>query len=342
MKSFFSWASLALLSVSPCFSQGISPEVADSMLKANVVSPQINNGKMDRVYIVAANDKGIKYRQTLIQAEEPTIALSQVKYFVLEPLDYREALDTFKNRQYAKALAAFRAVKAKYASSAELPLSYVGFAEYYESQALKKLENWADFAKVDRAALLKKMPLESLKLQLEVDTLLVRAFHKEWATLQIDVPKFLTSKKSKLNTAQRAEVEYVYGQTLQHTGKVDEAIAQYSNAMVFGAFKAPEMAKLSGLAIVDMLSKKKEVQEFFASNPDPANKKISVPMPVREGAALLYVMKDVFGYIQEVPAPYAAFMPFLQLPAAPKAPEKKPEAAATTPPAAPAAAPAAK
>lgn len=311
-------AGMALATTS-VFGQGMSAETAAQLLRARIVSPQLNSNRPTAVLIVAANDKGIKFRENLIQADEPTISLSQVKYFVLEPLDFREAYDLYKNADYVKALSGFKALKAKYQSTQLLPMSYYAMANFYEAECYRHLMNAEELAKVDLAAIAKALPLEGVKMQLDITNFWKRAFNKEWATLQLDIPKFIKSKEAKLTSEQRAQIYYLLGETYAGIDKAKEAIAAFSQSMISDARATPELLKAAGLATMALYAKDKGLIEFMAKNPDPANKKQAVPTAVREAAALLHVLKSGFGILAEIPQEYAKLYAFYKAPVVPKA-----------------------
>lgn len=337
---FFSIALLSTLALSGLSSLSAQePNPTAGLIRARVVSEQIRSGRPSDIYIVVGNDKGLRFKENPVQQGDVTLPLSALKYVIYEPLEFREALDLYKNRKYPQALQAFKKVADAYKNARELPYNFAALAEFYEIECHARMMNLAELAKADTAGLKKILPMGTVTKQLEVVDLWKLAEKKNWSALILECQKMLKSKAAPLSNRQLAQVNYLLGLAYANTGKATEALDQFSTAQVIDSTESPEISKASILESLAIYDKKPEVVEFFAAPPQDPAKAANVPSAVRQAGSLVHALTGMLRLAPAAPKEYAKFQPYYKSPARPKQPAAPAaeEAKATAAPAAPAA-----
>lgn len=308
------------------FLGGASAQGTDTLVPA-LVYPK-NGGRGGLFYIVGGDDRAIKYKTLATEQGDTTISTSDVRYYFLESVDFRTALDTYNNRKYAEAIKAFQAVQNKYKNVREVPYNYAALAEFYIAQCERRLMNTGAMARTDTAFLKKVLPWSAVTNQLAIFDLWKIAESKDWKKLQAQASKLRDRGLGKLTREEIVQVDYLLGLAYQRQDKKMEALASLTEAMVVDSTASIEITREAMLRCMEIYASDKEVQAYMKSH--PAGPFGNVPLFIREGAALMYVWKNVMFISPEVPKKYENFLRYYQ---APPKPVKKEDKAAEAKPA---------
>lgn len=278
------------------------------MTRVFVTSSKVNNGRPSVIYVLAANDRGMKFKTTAVETVDTTLTLKDFdNYFVFEPVEFREAYDLFQERKYPEAIKAFQAVAELQKSLQDLPFSYAGYAEFYIAECHRRMMNTAEMEKIDTARLKHVLPMESCLIQSDIYELWKKAFKKEWPAVQAGVQSVLKAKKN-LSNGQRAQLLFLLGQVYDAQNKIREAIDTYAEAMLIDGAGSPEISRPAIEKSLEIYMKNPELIEFFKSNPRPDAK--IVPGIVREAAGLAGVWTKVLNFKEALPEKFQVLLPF--------------------------------
>lgn len=292
------------------------------MTRVFVTSSKVNNGRPSVIYVLAANDRGMKFKTTAVETVDTTLTLKDFdNYFVYEPVEFREAYDLFQQRKYPEAIKAFQAVAELQKSLQDLPFSYGGYADYYIAECHRRMMNVAEMEKIDTARLKKVLPMESCLIQSDIYELWKKAFKKEWPAVQAGVQSVFKAKKN-LSNGQRAQLLFLLGESYDAQNKIKEAIDTYAEAMLIDGAASPEISRPAIEKSLEIYMKNPELVEFFKSNPRPDAK--IVPGIVREAAGLAGVWTKVFNFKEALPQKFQVLLPFRIEPPKPEPPAEAP------------------
>lgn len=292
------------------------------MTRVFVTSSKVNNGRPSAIYVLAANERGMKFKTTPVETTDTTLTLKDFdNYFVYEPVEFREAYDLFQERKYPEAIKAFQAVAELQKNLQDLPFSYNGYADFYIAECHRRMMNVAEMEKIDTARLKKVLPMESCLIQSDIYDLWKKAFKKEWPAVQTGVQSVFKAKKN-LSNGQRAQLLFLLGQAYDAQNKIKEAIDTYAEAMLIDGAASPEISRPAIEKSLEIYMKNPELIEFFKSNPRPDAK--IVPGIVREAAGLAGVWTKVFNFKEALPQKFQVLLPFRIEPPKPEPPAEAP------------------
>lgn len=311
---------------------GVQAQTANprEMARASVVSSKFDNKV---IYVIGGNDRGLKYKTTPVDQSENTVAMADVRYFFIEPLEFRAAFDKYNNRQYAEALKGFKAVQDTYKYVRDIPNNYSTIAEFYAYECERRLMNIAALAQLDAAHMKKILPWDSVSTQLSINELWKLSEKKDWAALQTEAGKLQKRGTAKLTRAQLAQINYLQGCAYLGQNKLREALDAFGLAMLVDSTNSMEITREAILKSMEIYAADPAVKEFLKDN-FTAGKK-SLPQYVQEGAALMYMWKNILQISPNMPKQYERFLTFYKEPAKPEAaqPAEAPAPAAENKPA---------
>lgn len=292
------------------------------MTRVFVTSSKINNGRSSTIFVLAANDRGMKFKTTAVETVDTTLPLKEFdNYFVFEPVEFREAYDLFQDRKYPEAIKAFQAVAEQQKSLQDLPFNYTGYADFYIAECHRRMMNVAEMEKIDTARLKSVLPMESCLIQSDIYDLWKKSFKKEWPALQKGVEAVFKAKKN-LSNGQRAQLLYLLGLAYDGQNKIKEAIDTYAEAMLIDGAASPEISRPAVEKSLEIYMKNPELIEFFKTNPGPDAR--IVPGIVREAAGLAGVWTKVFNFKEALPQKFQVLLPFRIEPPKPTPPAEAP------------------
>lgn len=282
-------------------------------------------GAAKNAYIVAANDRGMRIKSTVTEAGEgTTLPLTEVKYFIYEPAEFRDAYDALKNKNYNEAIKLFRALQEANKHLTGLPWNYGAYAQFYEMEAQRLLGNIPEMLKIDRASLKKTLPMESVRTQISINDIWDKYAKSDWTGLLSDSQKMIDSRKDKLSTSQLAQLYFLLASANEGLKKTAEALDLYSIAAIIDGYNSPEITEKALLQSLKILGQNPAVATYMAGSPDPAK---VAPIPVQEMANIANLWKNTLTLNNPLPKQYEAFLPFYKAPQKPKEePADKPAA----------------
>lgn len=238
--------------------------LAQKQLQVKAFITQNNDAKLSirPLFVEKIKSNKIWYRTKENDVKITSISTAKVKsIFFSKPQDFVDAVDLFDGRRYKAALKSFAAIKVKYDNFSDFNDSIPVLAALYELECLRKLKQYDKFAEVLEAKSFSKgryVASDANKTQLEI--------YQLWIDLQTDenLPEIKQQyeakwKAVKLPNYQRAQLEFIYGKTLEAEGNDGDALIAYAKAMN-ADFAGSEIISLEALeASLSLISRDEEV-----------------------------------------------------------------------------------
>jgi len=255
---------LALVSCSMIFSGVAEAQKRNLQLIGRVIAAngkEVNEGKPIIIEKIAKNQ--LWYRKNRDHVDITPIKIdTQQSIYIARPKDYIDAVELFESRKYDQALAAFLAIKEKYANFSDIENSLPALAGLYELDCYRKLRQYEKLAKAEKVFGKERwLTKESHKQQMQIYKLwvmlgdkqshsaIVKEYNDKWRTLKL--PNYL-----------RAQVEFLHGKAQESLGESGEALIAYSKAMS-ADFAASEVLTLEALnASFNLIENDEEAQEI--------------------------------------------------------------------------------
>ena len=236
-------------------------------------------GEQIPAFINDANDKAIQYTEQKASLLNKQIALTSIdSIYFMEPASFKEAMELFQGRDYAKAKEKFVEAKEENKMVDQIPGNYSSLAGYYEMECARLMMDLETlnqlFGGYDSKHLLNETHLTQLDLYKYWEA--VRT--ESWARL---LAIAASERERKLPGSQRAQIAYCTGLALERSGKSTDALSAYNEAFTADFAGSQEISRAATLNCFRVISENENVQiarELFGTD-DYA--------PNSQGAALL-------------------------------------------------------
>lgn len=187
------------------------------------------DGEFANVFLLGSDKNNLYYVDNMRAVNTLAKRRSDVaSIYMMEPVEFKEAMDLYESRKYTEALEKFRAVKVRYKKFEFLAGNHYTRAGFYELECLRKL------MKLDElSATLKDYHSDNLmranqKQQLEIYSFWEAVRTKSWRRLN-DLAE--SWKKRQVPVTQRSQIAYTHGLALEGLKKPNEALNAYATAM---------------------------------------------------------------------------------------------------------------
>lgn len=282
-----------------------------SSLPGQVFAPAIiidNEGEGNRIWVEAANEKTIRYRDEPKDLNRVDVAVRKVAITFLTPPEYAEALADFENRNYEKAQSAFAAVREKFKFTKDIPGNFHTLAGFYELECARKQSNYKEldtlFGKFVPNALL----LETHKTQLEVYPFYKAVVGEDWSRLDILCNEWADRK---VPGRIRAQIEYCHGLALEGLGQLENSLIAFNKAMVADYSASEVLTRKAVLACLKVYEKHPDValaRKLHGTPDEDPNS--SGALLLAEAAALVSLWDSALGRGDALPDKYKTFLKF--------------------------------
>ncbi len=269
----------------------------------------LEEGKMQKAWITAASEKTIEYKSNpnSVNLQRVKVASLDGIYF-LEPIEFKKAMDLYRNRDFKGAQAAFAECKDLYKKSNNLPNNYSTLAGYYEIESARKLGDLETMAALLEKFVSKPLTREKHKSQMELYPFWDAVRTKSWSRLD-ELAKEWNDRK--LYHDQRVQVAYCHALALEGLKKPIQALTKYNTVFVADLASSSELCKKACLSAFKILTSDPQVVEaqrvFGTKEDDPLS---SESLLLKEAVSLVALWEEVLGAGEALPAEYAGLIKF--------------------------------
>lgn len=272
-----------------------------------------DSNKFERVWIADASKSKFLYYSTVNGVDENTMLIVKpASIWLMEPEEYREALELFQARKYEEALAGFSEVRKKYIKLRTLPDNHSALAAIYEMECLRKLGRLDELAKAqelfvpdDRNSLTRDYQLS----QLELYTLWDAVRTKDWERLEL---LSLEKLEARIPGGQRAQAGYCLGLALEGQKKPLAAINAYNIAMTADTGASEVITRKAAENALRLYSEDPLIEQAMRLWGTPEEDPNSAgALRLKEAAALASLFELTLGGGEELPKEGKDFLKYL-------------------------------
>ncbi|GHC42929.1 hypothetical protein [Roseibacillus persicicus] len=266
------------------------------------------DGNSDKVWIEAASEKTIRYRENPKSLNRIDVPVRNVSVMFFTPAEFADALELYENRDYEKAQPAFKKAREKYKFVEDVPGNFSTLSGFYEIECARKLGKYEEIetlmSKFKPAPLL----LETQKTQIEVYPLYNAVRTEDWARLNILCEEWADRK---VPGSIRAQLEYCHGLALDGLGRLEDALIAFNKAFVADYTASEVLTKKAALACFSVYEKHPEVElaRKLHGTPDE-NPNSTGALLLGEAAALVEMWQTALGRGDKLPDEYKAFLKY--------------------------------
>lgn len=262
-------------------------------------------------WIVAASSKTVRYKETENSTTFRDLRLSTAKVYFLEPVEFTEAMELYKSRNYAEAKDKFAACAALFKKVEEVKGNYSVLSTFYQMECLRKLEDLAQLEPMIQDLNVELLPRDEHRTQVEIYSVFWEAVRtKSWSRLDAIAsdPKW---KNRKLSGGLRAQISYCHGLALEGIDKPINALTAYNHAFVADFAASEEISRkaaLNCLRIIDNEESVKLAKKLYSTedhDPDSVGSFL-----IKEGIALIKLWDKTLGNGATLPANYKGLLKF--------------------------------
>ena len=205
-------------------------------------------------WIVAANDKVVRYKETENSTVYRDLRLAAAKVYFLEPPEFTEAMELFKSRNYAEAKDKFEACARIYKKVDEIKGNYSTLATFFQMECLRKLEDLAQLSPLIESLNFELLARTEHHTQVKIYSVFWEAVRtKSWSRLDA-IASDPERRNLKVSGGLRAQMSYCHGLALEGIDKPIQALTAYNHAFVSDFAASEEItrkAALNCLRIID-------------------------------------------------------------------------------------------
>ncbi|HBE96017.1 MAG TPA: hypothetical protein DDW68_02450 [Verrucomicrobiales bacterium] len=262
-------------------------------------------------WIVAANDKVLRYKEKENSTVYRDLRLSTAKVYFLEPPEFTEAMELFKSRNYAEAKDKFEACAKIYKKVDEIKGNYSTLSTFYQMECLRKLEELAQLSPLIEGLNFELLARTEHHTQVKIYSVFWEAVRtKSWSRLDA-IASDPEWRNLKVSGGLRAQMSYCQGLALEGIDKPIQALTAYNHAFVSDFAASEEItrkAALNCLRIIDNDDSVKLAKKLY--NTEDHNPDSTGAFLIKEGIALIKLWDKTLGNGATLPANYKGLLKF--------------------------------
>ncbi|MBK1832567.1 hypothetical protein [Roseibacillus ishigakijimensis] len=268
----------------------------------------IQDGRADKVWIEAASERTIRYREKAESLNRTDVPTREVAVTFFTPAEFTTAIDLYQNRQYEEAKAAFATAREKYAFVEDVPGNYSTLAGFYEIECARKLGQYEEMETL--FAKFQPEPLRDAthKLQIRLYPLYNALRTDDWSRLQGLCEEY---DEREVPGGLRAQIEYCRGMALDGQGQLEDALIAFNKAFVADYTASEVLTRKAALACLAIYQKHPDVElaRKLHGKPeeDPNSKGAGLLL---EAAALAEMWNKALGRGEALPPEYQEFLKY--------------------------------
>ena len=256
-------------------------------------------------WIVAANDKVVRYKETENSTVYRDLRLAAAKVYFLEPPEFTEAMELFKSRNYAEAKDKFEACAKIYKKVDEIKGNYSTLSTFFQMECLRKLEDLAQLSPLIESLNFELLGRAEHHTQVKIYSVFWEAVRtKSWSRLDA-IASDPEWRNLKVSGGLRAQMSYCHGLALEGLDKPIQALTAYNHAFVSDFAASEEItrkAALNCLRIIDNDDSVKLAKKLY--NTEDHNPDSTGAFLIKEGIALIKLWDKTLGNGATLPANY--------------------------------------
>ncbi len=305
MKHFFSVALVPVLAAAS-FAQD-NPFQADAYLI-------YEDGRTQDVWITAATDAMIRYRETPVSMDFKDLKIAEVQsIYLFEPEEFTAAMDLFESRKYEEARQRFAGIKKRHAPVSKLRGNFSTLSAFYEMECMRKLRDLEALSAALRDFIKDPLVREDHRSQVDLYVFWDAVRTESWDRIDA-LAKGRADER--LPQEHRAQVAWCHGMALEKLGRPLEALRAFNIAMTADAGGADTEARDAALGVMRIHLADPEVQSAMKlwGTPDE-NSNSAGHFRLLEAAAVARMFETSLGGGTPLPAEFKALLKFAPAPA---------------------------
>lgn len=280
-------------------------------LPAQTLAPAMivkSDGDADRIWVEAASEKTVRYREDPKSLNRKDAALRTVAVKFFTPPEFTIAQDHFENRNYEEAQPAFAKAREKFKFTQDVPGNFATLAGFYEIECARKLGNYEEMENLFKKFIPDPLLMQTDKTQLELIPLYNAVRSQDWPRLNILCEEWADKK---VPGRIRAQIEYCHGMALDGLGKLEDSLIAFNKAFVADYTGSEVLTKKAVLACFAIYEKHPDVAlaRKLHGTPDEDPNSAGALLLV-EAAALVELWNSALGRGDALPAEFKSFLKY--------------------------------
>lgn len=272
------------------------------------------------VFLESADEKSVAYRETRQSVDRKVVRRSSYEsLYMFEPVEFREAMDSFRRFDYEKAIEGFKTVQKNYKNLRDLPNDFASRAEFYECECLRHMGKYEEMLKLKSTYRFKGLEYANEKRQLDLYKFWDAYHNKSWNRLAKLGEEYISKE---MPGYEMAQVAFCYGMALAELQQLDKALNALGMAVTADFNPHKETSRLAMERSLELLSEDPDFKrEKAAWGTEDAIEGSIGQARVLEAARIVKYYNTVFVTGQKLPVEYIDLLKYLPETEAPAAPE---------------------
>ncbi len=262
-------------------------------------------------YIVSANKRQILWKETANTTVRRKARLSTTKVYFTEPVEFTEAMELFKSRNYKDARDKFKSCAALYKKVREVPGNFSTLAGFYELECLRKTENLEELMNLAENYDPENLLHQFHKIQYEMYGVFWDAVRQKGWTRLDAIAKDEEWLNKKLPGNLRAQIAYCHGLALEGMKRPVKALNAYNTAFVADFAASENITRKSALNCMRIILDHEDVKTAIRLYPtEDYSDDLNGAFLIKEGTALVKLWDKTLGSGDPLPEKYKAFLKY--------------------------------
>lgn len=262
-------------------------------------------------FMVSADKTNILWKETEASTVRRQLSLATTTVYFIEPVEFTEAMELFKSRNYKDARTKFTACADLYEKVREMKGNFSTLAKFYEMECARKLEDLDGLAALHAKFDPENLLHEYHKLQVKIYGIFWDAVRtKSWSRLD-GLVMADEWRKTRLPGNLRAQLAYCHGLALEGMKMPTKALNTYNGAFVADFGASEEITKKAALNCLRIISEHPDVKlTMDLYKTEDYRDDSSGAFLIKEGTALIKLWDKTLGSGEKLPENYKIFLKY--------------------------------
>jgi len=262
-------------------------------------------------FMVAADKTKILWKENEASTVRRQLSLATTTVYFVQPVEFTEALELFKSRNYKDARTKFAECSDLYQKVREVKGNFSTLAKFYEMECARKLGDLDGLAALYETFDPENLLHEYHKMQVKIYGIFWDAVRTQsWVRLD----GLVTGdewRKARLPGNLRAQLAYCHGLALEGMQMPIKALNAYNGAFVADFGASEEITKKAALNSLRILSKHPDVDlTMNLYKTEDYSDDSSGALLIKEGTALIKLWDKTLGAGEKLPENYKIFLKY--------------------------------
>ncbi|MGJ8697602.1 MAG: hypothetical protein ACSHYF_14890 [Verrucomicrobiaceae bacterium] len=262
-------------------------------------------------FVVASSSKSLRYKETEQSTNFKDVRLSSVNVYFLEPPEFTEAMEVYRNRNYEEASEKFALCAETYKKVDEVKGNYSTLAVFYQMECARKLGNLTKLSEMMSTFIAEPLIRKEHLTQIELNNVFWEAVRtKAWARL-IAIGTDPDWQDKVFSGSLRAQINYCMGMAYEGEKEPLKALNAYNGAFVADFSASEVLTRNAALACLRILKDHEAVvlgMKLYGT--DDYDEASTGAFLIREGLALVKLWDKSLGGGQKMPEEYKVFLKY--------------------------------